>query len=66
MNIAERDLVLNKVGYESLIWVNDDAGKEFSCSLDRMRGGVQSLHDLTEHERASCVDVNSIVGTERW
>lgn len=66
MNFSERDLGLKNVGYESLIWVNDDNGKEFSCSLDKIRGGVKSIHDLTDHERSSCMDVNSIVGTERW
>jgi len=66
MNLSERDIGMNNVGYESLVWVNDDNGKEFSCSLDRIRGGVKSFHDLTDHERASCMDVNSIVGTERW
>lgn len=66
MEYSERDLGVHNVGYESLVWVNDDNGKEFSCSLDRIRGGIKSFRDLTDHEKASCMDVNLIVGTERW
>ncbi len=66
MEYNERDRNVQSVGYESLVWVRDDEGHEFSCSLDTSRGGVNSLDDLTEHERASCMDVNSIIGTERW
>ena len=66
MEYTERDLRVNSVGYESLVWVNDEQGKEYSCSIDRIRGGIKSFNDLTDRERASCVNVNSIVGTERW
>ena len=66
MEFTERDLRVNAVGYESLVWVRDDNGKEFSCSLDSTRNGIRSIDDLTDHERASCMDVSLIVGTERW
>lgn len=66
MEFTERDLRVNAVGYESLVWVRDDSGKEFSCSLDSARNGVRGIGDLTDHERASCMDVSMIVGTERW
>ncbi len=66
MEFTERNPRVNAVGYESLVWVRDDNGKEFSCTLDASRNGVRSIHDLNEHERASCMDVNLIVGTERW
>ena len=66
MEFTERDLGVNSVGYESLVWVRDNNGKEFSCSLDNGRSGVHNISDLTDHERASCMDVSQIVGTERW
>jgi hypothetical protein len=66
MEYIERDPRINTVGYESMVWVRDDSGREFSCSLDTARGGVGSVGDLTEHERASCMDVNLILGDERW
>ena len=66
MEFTERDQSIGNVGYESMVWVRDDNGREFSCTLDRARGGVRSLGDLSEHERSSCMDVSLIVGTERW
>ena len=66
MEFTERNPRVNAVGYESLVWVRDEAGRELSCSLDSARSGVHSIHDLSEHERASCLDVSGIVGTERW
>lgn len=66
MEFMERDLGVNTVGYESLVWVRDDNGREFSCSLEHNRSGVRRLDDLSDHERRSCMDVSVIVGTERW
>ena len=51
-----------KAGYESMIWVRDNDGREFACYMD----DVKDEHNLTEEERAKCLDVNQIVGTERW
>ena len=66
MEYSERDTWLQSVGYEFLVWVQDDHGREFSCTLDSAREGVRSLQDLTGHERASCMNVNLILGDERW
>ena len=66
MDFNERDKNIGSVGYESMVWVRDGEGREFSCTLDKSRGGVNSLNDLSERERASCMNVNQIVGTERW
>jgi len=54
-----------KSGYESLVWINDDKGKEFVCRLEN-NVGRKSFEDLTEEEKKRCSDVNQIVGTERW
>jgi hypothetical protein len=53
-------------GYETMVWVNDDDGREFSCTLDTNRKGIHKLNQLTEHERQSCMDVSLLIGTERW
>lgn len=66
MEYKERDAKITSVGYESLVWVRDDEGKEFSCSLDTNRGNVNKFDELTEHEKKSCMDVSQIIGTERW
>lgn len=54
-----------KHGYESLTWVNDDNGKEYVCRIDQS-GGKTSFEQLSEDDKKRCVDVNEIVGTERW
>jgi hypothetical protein len=66
MEFTERDSSIGSVGYESMVWVQDDNGREFSCTLDHSRSNVRSFNDLSEHERTSCMNVNQIVGTERW
>jgi len=49
-------------GYESLVWVRDNDGREFVCNLNDIR----NEHELNDEERAKCMDVSLIVGTERW
>lgn len=51
-----------KGGYESLVWINDKDGREYVCALDDIR----NEHELTDEEKAKCMDVNLLVGTERW
>lgn len=66
MNAIERDHTITAAGYESLVWVNDHEGREYSCTLDTPRGAVTTIEELNDHERRSCMDVNLLVGTERW
>lgn len=66
MEYTERNSRINSVGSESLVWVQDNSGREFSCSLDTFSSNVRSINDLNQHERNSCQDINLIVGTERW
>jgi len=51
-----------KSGYESMIWVRDNEGSEFVCYLD----DVNNENDLTDEEKAKCMNVNLLIGTERW
>lgn len=55
-----------KSGYESLVWINDKAGKEYSCSIDAVKDGSHNIEAFSEKELSNCLDVSSIVGTERW
>ena len=52
-------------GYESMVWVRDKDGKEYACYLKDIKG-IKAKEQLTEEEKAKCVDVSQIVGTERW
>ena len=52
-------------GYESMVWVRDKDGKEYACYLKDIKG-IKTKEQLTEAEKAQCVDVSQIVGTERW
>jgi len=49
-------------GYESMVWVKDNDGREYACYLD----DVNNEHELTEEERTKCLDVRLLIGTERW
>ena len=51
-----------KGGYESMVWIRDNDGKEFVCYLD----DVQNDQELTDEERKNCMDVSQLIGTERW
>lgn len=66
MHAIERDNSVTTVGYESLVWVNDREGREYSCTLDGPRAHIKTIDDLTDNERQTCMDVNLLVGTERW
>ena len=49
-------------GYESMIWVQDRDGRQFSCYLK----DIKNPEELTDEEKAKCLDVNTLIGTERW
>ena len=55
-----------KGGYESLVWIRDKNGKEYACYADDLKGKIRPKEELTEEEKAQCLDVSEIVGTERW
>lgn len=54
------------VGYASLAWIKDKNGKEYVCSLETLKGDTRDRIELTEEERRECMDVNLILGDERW
>ena len=53
-------------GYESLAWIKDKNGKEYVCPISALNGDINDRKDLTEEEKKQCMDVNQIIGTERW
>lgn len=53
-------------GYESLAWIKDKNGKEYVCPIDALKGDTRDRVELNEEERRACMDVNVIIGTERW
>ena len=57
MNLRE-----NTGGYESMVWVRDKEGREFACYLDDLKNPAE----LREEEKAGCLDINNLIGTERW
>lgn len=54
-----------KHGYVLFTWVNDSNGKGYVCHIDQS-GGTIRIEQLSEDDNKRCVDVNEIVGTERW
>lgn len=53
-------------GLGNLVWVRDKDGKEYACNVDALKGNIKTKSELSEEERASCTDVSTIIGTERW
>jgi len=52
----------NSGGYESMVWVQDKDGREFACYMK----DLENPKELADEEKAKCLDVNSLIGTERW
>ncbi len=53
-------------GFGNLVWVRDKDGKEYACSVEALTGNIKTKEELSEEEKKSCMDVSTIVGTERW
>ena len=51
--------------FTSLVWVNDKEGREYVCSINS-NGEHRSIESLSDSERASCVNTNDFIGTDRW
>ncbi|MCF8056890.1 MAG: hypothetical protein K9K37_09650 [Desulfocapsa sp.] len=53
-------------GFANLVWVRDKDGKEYACPIVALKGNIRNKEELSDEERASCMDVSTFVGTERW
>ena len=54
----------NSGGYESMVWVNDKYGREFVCYINDMT--KEHFEELPVEIREKCLDLNNLIGTERW
>jgi hypothetical protein len=55
-----------KGGYESIVWIKDKDGKEYACYIDDINQDAHVKQALSSAEQERCLDVNELVGTERW
>jgi hypothetical protein len=55
----------NSGGYESMVWINDRNGREFACYINDVNR-FEHFEELPENLREKCLDVNTLIGTERW
>ncbi len=55
-----RDGVIKKE-YEKMVWVRDKEGKEYVCYVSN----IKKKEDLTEEEKAKCLDLNTVLG-DSW
>ena len=53
-------------GFGDLVWIRDKDGKEYACSVEAIKGNIKTKEELSDEEKESCMDVSTIIGTERW
>jgi len=52
--------------FGSLVWVNDKSGHEYVCIVSGRADGSTEIDALSDSERASCINTNDFIGTDRW
>lgn len=52
-------------GYTDYVFIYDKEGNEYACPYGSIKGQVISADKLTEEEKAKCLNMAEIVGTER-
>ena len=52
-------------GYESMTWISDRKGREFACYLRDVEH-FDNFEEIPADLKEKCLDVNTLVGTERW
>jgi hypothetical protein len=52
--------------FRSLVWVNDKQGHEYVCIASDRADNKKDLDALSDNERASCINTNDFIGTDRW
>lgn len=51
--------------YKKMVWVHDSEGKEFACYIEDLKGRIKTKEELTDEERKSCLDLNTVPG-DSW
>jgi hypothetical protein len=52
--------------FGSLVWVNDKEGHEYVCTISSNTDQKGDIDSLSDRDRATCVDTNDFIGTDRW
>ena len=52
-------------GYESIVWLNDEEGREYACYLEDVKD-LENGVNISEDIKKRCLNVNDLIGTERW
>ena len=55
-----------KGDFGSLVWVNDKEGHEYVCTITNNNDENKNYESLSESERATCLNTNDFIGTDRW
>jgi hypothetical protein len=50
--------------YQKLVWVQGKDGKEYACYIDDVKN-IKRKEDLTEEEKAKCLDISQVLG-DTW
>jgi hypothetical protein len=50
--------------FNKMVWVQDNKGTEYSCSVDHTRN-VKNKEELSTAEQKECVNLNSVLG-DSW
>ncbi|MEE4136564.1 MAG: hypothetical protein V2I32_10835 [Desulforhopalus sp.] len=50
--------------FNSMVWVRDKEGKEYACYINDIKG-LKKKEDLTEEEKAKCLDLSTVLG-DSW
>jgi transposase len=57
--VMQGDLIAEE--FKKMVWVRDKDGKEYCCYIT----DVKKKEDMTEEEKAKCVDLNTVLG-DSW
>jgi len=44
--------------YPDLVWLHDKEGTEYACPANVLKGNLKKSQELTEDQRAKCIDLS--------
>ena len=50
--------------YQKMVWIQDKEGREYACYANDLKG-LKTREDLSEEEKAKCLDLSQVVG-DTW
>ena len=51
--------------YKKMVWVKDKDGKQYACYANDRSGTIKSKENLTEGEKKTCLNLNTVLG-DNW